>query len=93
MGPRTVRLVTHLDVSHADAERAVVRLRYRPEVVTISVSDDGRGLAYSTGQPPVGHGLAGMRERVAAYGGRLMIGDQAEGGFRVRATFPLAATS
>jgi len=33
-----------------------------------------------------------MRERVAAYGGELTIGDRPEGGFRVRASFPLAAT-
>ena len=36
-----------------------------------------------------GLGLAGMRERVAALGGRLEAGPRAGGGFRVRAEFPL----
>ena len=56
-------------LKHSGATCASVDVTYRPTEVEILVSDDGRGLAYSTGQAPVGHGLAGMRERVAAYGG------------------------
>jgi signal transduction histidine kinase len=38
-----------------------------------------------------GHGLVGMRERVAVYGGQFESGLVAGGGFRVRARMPLAA--
>ena len=39
-----------------------------------------------------GHGIAGMRERVAAIGGRLEAGFQAPVGFRVRAELPWDAS-
>jgi signal transduction histidine kinase len=48
------------------------------------VADDGRG---RRGAVP-GFGLTGMRERLAAVGGRLDIVDAAAGGVRVRATVP-----
>jgi signal transduction histidine kinase len=71
---------------HAKAERVVVRVRYLASSVQVEVSDDGRG--------PVnghwgGHGLIGMRERVALYGGELSVGAGPEGGFRVAATLPV----
>jgi len=47
------------------------------------------------GPPPAppagGHGLAGMRERAAAVGGRLRTGPAAGGGFLVEATLPAKA--
>jgi signal transduction histidine kinase len=39
--------------------------------------------------PSGGHGLTGMRERVALYGGELDAGEREGGGFEVRARFPL----
>ena len=50
------------------------------------VSDDGRA-PVGTGGP--GHGLAGMRERLAIFGGELSAGPSTSGGWRVRATLPL----
>jgi len=79
-------------LKHSGATCASVEVTYRPTEVEILVVDDGTGLAHGSVEPPAGHGLAGMRERVAAYGGDLTIGDRPEGGFRVRATFPLAGT-
>jgi signal transduction histidine kinase len=57
--------------------------------VRVLVEDDGRQPAPDPG-PAVrgGHGLAGMRERVMLYGGRLSAGPRPEGGFRVDACFP-----
>jgi signal transduction histidine kinase len=70
---------------HADAERATVRLGYEPGGLVIEVSDDGRG---ANGRGSGGHGLVGMRERVAVHGGSLEAGTGPGGGFRVLARLP-----
>ena len=71
---------------HARAQRATVRLDVEPGRLRVVVSDDGAG---PNGQrKPGGHGLVGMRERVAVYGGSLQVGPGPEGGFRVEATIP-----
>jgi signal transduction histidine kinase len=74
-------------VRHAGASRAVVTLRYAPASVVVDVTDNGTG---GTGEIVDGHGIAGMRERVAALGGALTAGP-AGSGFRVRATLPFPA--
>lgn len=73
-------------IKHAPRSNVRVLLRYEAEAVTISVVDDG-ATAPGVGQP--GHGLAGMRERVALAGGRLNVGPESGGGFRVQARLPL----
>jgi signal transduction histidine kinase len=73
---------------HSGAARCEVTLSYEPGCVRVAVVDDGRG-----GEVPVGsggHGLVGMRERAALYGGRLEVGPEPGGGFAVRVTLPLA---
>ncbi|WP_203749341.1 sensor histidine kinase [Actinoplanes cyaneus] len=72
-------------VRHAGATRATVTVRYAPDSVLVDVRDDGRG----AGQVVDGHGIAGMRERVAALGGALTAAP-AEQGFVVRASLPIA---
>lgn len=79
-------------LKHSGATCASVDVTYRPTEVEILVTDNGTGLATGTLEAAPGHGLAGMRERVAAYGGDLTIDDRDEGGLQVRATFPLTAT-
>jgi signal transduction histidine kinase len=69
---------------HAAAARVTVRLSYRPHELEVSVADDGA----PTATAGAGHGLAGMRERVALLGGRLEAGPAPGGGFRVVATLP-----
>ena len=64
---------------------AQVRLRYRDDGADLEVSDDGAHRPPAPA-PANGHGLAGMAERVAAYGGRLEAGPHAGGGWRVRAS-------
>jgi signal transduction histidine kinase len=76
-------------LKHAGPACAQVRLRYVPEALDIEVRDDGRGAGSLNGDG-AGHGLIGMRERVALYGGQLETGPGERGGFRVRARIPLA---
>jgi signal transduction histidine kinase len=80
-------------VKHAGPARAQVLVCYRPEEVTVEVADDGRGVAAPAGdgQARVGHGLIGMRERVAVFGGDLEAGPRPGGGFRVAARLPFTA--
>jgi signal transduction histidine kinase len=80
-------------VRHAGPAQAQVLVGYRDREVTVEVTDDGRGVAAPAGdgRARVGHGLVGMRERVAAFGGDLEAGPRPGGGFRVAARLPLAA--
>ncbi len=73
-------------VKHAAARRLRVRLEWREAVLAVTVDDDGHGPAARAG--PIGHGLAGMRERVAAHGGSLSAGPAPGGGFAVCARIP-----
>jgi len=72
---------------HAGPATAEVRLDYSPALLTVSVTDDGQALANGAVTPGVG--LRGMRERVTGLGGTLHAARQDQGGFAVRATFPL----
>ncbi|TQM69369.1 signal transduction histidine kinase [Actinomadura hallensis] len=81
-------------LKHAGPEaRAWVRLYYGEDDLTVEVEDDGRGTSTFVGgdEGNPGHGLVGMYERVALYGGELKIGPRVGGGFGVRARFPLEA--
>jgi signal transduction histidine kinase len=75
-------------LKHAGPARAEVLLRYAPRALDVEIRDDGRGAPQANGDP-AGHGLIGMRERVALYGGALETGPREGGGFEVRAHFPL----
>ncbi|TDC45146.1 sensor histidine kinase [Actinomadura sp. KC345] len=64
-----------------------VRLQYAEDALEIRVDDDGRGAtAPDDGR---GHGLAGMRERVAVYGGDIHAAPRPGGGFAVVARIPV----
>jgi signal transduction histidine kinase len=73
-------------LKHAGPAQATVALTYGERFLELEVSDDGRGLAASNG---AGHGLAGMRERVALFGGALESGPRAGGGYRIHARLPV----
>ncbi|MEU5993993.1 sensor histidine kinase [Spirillospora sp. NPDC047418] len=64
-----------------------VRLRYADDALEIRVADDGRGAAAFDDHR--GHGLAGMRERVAVYGGDVRAAPRPGGGFEVVARLPV----
>jgi signal transduction histidine kinase len=76
-------------VRHAGPTRAQVQISYWPGELGIEVTDDG---PCGQAPPPVsragsGHGLIGMRERAALFGGELAAGRDAAG-FRVKAIIP-----
>jgi signal transduction histidine kinase len=79
-------------VRHAPGARVVVDLDYAPDGIDIVVDDDGAGLM-PVRPAASGHGLMGMRERVATGGGTLDVGPRSSGpGWRVHARFPLRAS-
>jgi signal transduction histidine kinase len=73
-------------VKHAGTDCARVTVEHRPDAVLVDIVDRGRGGDVRA----EGHGLAGMRERAALYGGTLVAGPVPGGGFRVSATLPRA---
>ena len=74
-------------VKHAAPATVSVRVRYQAEQLELLVEDDG-GKPVPT-PAPGGHGLIGMRERAAIYGGTLQASARPGSGFTVRARFPL----
>ena len=74
-----------VEQQHAGDARARVVVSYGARGIAIEVSDDGRGGTPNGG----GHGLTGLRERVAVFGGELEAGSREGGGFTLRAWLPL----
>jgi signal transduction histidine kinase len=74
-------------IKHAECRHVRVAIRYTDGDVELEVADDGRGAGDGAG----GHGLVGMRERVAVFGGSLEATSAETGGFVVRARLPLEA--
>jgi signal transduction histidine kinase len=75
-------------LKHAGPARADVTIGCAADTVTVEVTDNGMA---DPGRkvPGGGHGLAGMRERAAVFGGELAAGPRPGGGFAVRARLPL----
>ncbi|GAA1572319.1 histidine kinase [Kribbella hippodromi] len=76
-------------LKHAPGATAQVTITRRPGSLSLSVVDTGRAATATVAHIGAGHGLVGMRERVAAVGGRLTTGPEPAGGFAVRAVLPL----
>jgi signal transduction histidine kinase len=75
-------------IKHAAPAHASVDVRWRESILELEISDDGRrrrSFKRTTG----GHGIAGMRERVALHAGSVEAGARPNGGFTVRARLPL----
>ncbi|MBX7161321.1 MAG: sensor histidine kinase, partial [Acidimicrobiia bacterium] len=75
-------------LKHAAASRADVVVRYGGEDLRIEVRDDGSG-ATAASRNGSGHGLVGVRERVAIYGGEMSAGPAPEGGYVLSVRLPL----
>jgi len=74
-------------VKHAGLATVAVRVRYQAQELELLIEDDGGKPAVEPA--PGGHGLIGMRERAAIYGGTLKAAARPGSGFTVRARFPL----
>ena len=75
-------------LKHAGPARAGVTIGCEQDAVTIEVTDDGAAQP-GPGALADGHGLAGMRERAAVFGGELAAGPRPGGGYAVRVRLPL----
>lgn len=73
-------------LKHAGPASALVTIRYGSEALELEVADDGAGPSNGDGG---GHGLMGMRERAAVFGGTIEAGPGRDGGYSVRARLPL----
>lgn len=83
-------------VKHAPGAAAEVSVRWSPDGLALEVSDDGHGrglLGGPGGAAPSGHGLLGMRERVALFGGSFEAGPRTNGGWGVRVHLPFGASA
>jgi signal transduction histidine kinase len=86
-------------LKHAGPATATVLVAYGDHDLTVRVDDDGKGVESASGRQgsdsdrqnrrSAGHGLIGMRERVALFGGALEVGTRPGGGFQVAARLPL----
>jgi signal transduction histidine kinase len=78
--------LTHANCAHAD-----VTVRYGGDAIEVEIADDGSRVDGSGRSE--GESLAGMRERVALYGGKIETGPRAGGGYLVRAQLPVEVTA
>nr|WP_211207261.1 sensor histidine kinase [Stackebrandtia nassauensis] len=75
-------------VKHAAGATARITVDYQDDRLAVKVTDSG-GTPTSAATTGNGHGLLGLRERLAVYGGTLRCGPTPLGGYRVEAVIPL----
>jgi signal transduction histidine kinase len=84
-------------IKHAATDSCRVSVAYQQDMLTLEITDegcgaDGRDGRDGIGMSAAGHGIAGMRERVAMYGGEFLAAPVPGHGFRVTARFPLTGS-
>ena len=67
---------------------ARVTVAYRPDALALTISDSGGGSPAGGAGHPAGHGLVGMRERVALFGGTITAQPREGLGFEVSVVLP-----
>jgi signal transduction histidine kinase len=85
---RIVQEATTNVLKHARARRVDIRVHYTETMLALDVRDDGAGNGVDPASSS-GHGLIGMRERVALFSGELRAGRNPAGGFSVHARLPI----
>jgi two-component system sensor histidine kinase DesK len=78
-------------IRHSGGHECQVEVRNDGGCATVTIRDDGTGEPAAGALPSGGHGLDGLRERLAADGGTLIAGPGTGGGFRLTATVPVPA--
>jgi signal transduction histidine kinase len=87
---RVVQEALTNSIKHAGPACATVTVTFREDTLELEICDDGRGASREhPAEAGGGHGLVGMRERLALFDGELSTGRQLDGGFRVYACLPV----
>ena len=77
---------------YAKAGHVIVTVHNYPTYVAVQIQDDGQGFELASMRPN-SHGLAGMKHRVEAAGGRLTVASQPGKGTTISAVIPLSAVT
>jgi signal transduction histidine kinase len=80
-------------IKHAGPAHASVTVMFGHDTLELEICDDGRGAPPERVDDGGGHGLVGMRERLALFDGDLCAGGRPGGGFRVYARLPVEAVA
>ena len=75
-------------VKHAGRAPTRVLVGYGSDALELTIRDSGGRVARPPARGPGGHGLIGMRERAALFGGTLTAGPRDDRGFEVHASLP-----
>lgn len=76
-----------------EGAKATIDEFWSNDVLSITVSDNGRGAASAADGHKPGYGLVGMHERIESLGGSVQAGPGSNGGFIVEATIPLSSAA
>jgi len=80
-------------ITHASGSKVQVVVDYGTSHLEVTVINDGSGTDTLRRRKAGGSGLVGMRERTALFGGSFEAGETPDGGWKVRATFPIGRTN
>jgi two-component system, NarL family, sensor histidine kinase DesK len=71
-------------IRHSKANTCTVQIT----ATSVEIVDDGQPSGERHESDPLGHGLTGLRERVRAAGGTMVVGHTSDGGFRLHVEVP-----
>ncbi len=86
---RSLQEALHNVAKHSRAQSFIVRVKRSSEFVCLSVEDDGVGFAGKLSSRSQSFGLSGMRDRIAALGGKIEVRSREGKGTRLRIVLPI----